>query len=98
MLHHIIDFNYMYHYAMFRGVDGVERGFILKPKQSVYASKRGSQSVSSVISMGFHNHETQHVWDPIKFLTIKLISGRYLFPQVKQSPKVFVQVTRSLIS
>ena len=33
MQHHIIDFEYMYNYAIFEGVDGISRGLVLKPQK-----------------------------------------------------------------
>jgi len=31
MRHHVIDYSYMYYYAMFNGFNGVMSGFILRP-------------------------------------------------------------------
>lgn len=71
MQHQLIDFDYMYNYALFGGVDGVLRGFILKPKSNDFMQPQKSASTKRNSDLSLRTKEP-------KLLSLKIISGHFL--------------------
>ena len=76
--HHIIDFNYMYYYAIFRGEDGVLKGYILKPNNV----KDSGSVMSSMLSSAENSQINFSLFNSTKTLHMHVISGHFLLNNV----------------
>lgn len=90
MQHHIIDYDYMYNYAIFEGVDGVLRGYVLKPTQAAGGILLRQKSLSTK-----RNSESTLHPKSYNVMNLRVISGHFLLNENLSIPStvpLFVQV------
>ena len=85
MHHQLIDFDYLYNYAIFDGVDGVMRGFVPKPqiKENLNLARSESTKRSTLTN----------ITNQAPIIKLKVISGHFLLNEktnISDDAEIFV--------